>query len=379
MRSFDAVVIGGGIAGVSAAYSLTARGADVVVVEQEDSLAAHSTGRSAAQYIETYGGPVNQALTVASREFLLSDADGLADDTVLSRRPSLWVGAEASLEQLERLRLEMLPLSPDLALLEPPEVLAHCPVLDPVWVGGGVLEPDSYDIDVAGLHQAFLRGARRGGATVVRSSAVTALAHLNGHWQVRTAAGSFGAPVVVNAAGAWADEVARMAGVGTLGLTPLRRTIFTFAAPGDVPAEQVWRWPLVADIAGDFYFKPEGPSQLLASPADETPDVPCDARATEIDVARGIEAVNGATTLGVRAVRSVSAGLRTFAPDRQPVAGVDETAAGFVWCAGQGGTGIQTSRAMGEVVASAASGSEPPAPLGGLMEELSPRRLRTDD
>lgn len=376
MRSFDAVVIGGGIAGVSAAHSLTARGADVVVVEQEDSLAAHSTGRSAAQYIETYGGPVNQALTVASREFLLGDADGLADDTVLSRRPSLWVGTEARLEQLERLRLEMLPLSPGLVLLEPREVLAHCPVLDPAWVGGGVLEPDSYDIDVAGLHQAFLRGARRGGATVVRSSAVTALVHLNGHWQVRTAAESFGAPVVVNAAGAWADEVARMAGVGALGLTPLRRTIFTFAAPGDQPAEDVWRWPLVADIAGDFYFKPEGPSQLLGSPADETPDAPCDARATELDVARGIDAVNGATTLGVRAVRSVWAGLRTFAPDRHPVAGVDESAEGFVWCAGQGGTGIQTSRAMGEVVAAAASGTAPPAPLRGLMEELSPRRLR---
>ena len=378
MRSSDAVVIGGGIAGVSAAYSLTARGADVVVVEQEDSLAAHSTGRSAAQYIETYGGPVNQALTVASREFLLSDADGLADGAVLSRRPSLWVGTEASLDQLERLRLEMLPLSPGLVRLEPSEVLAHCPVLDPAWVGGGVLEPGSYDIDVAGLHQAFLRGARRGGAAIVRSSAVTALVHLNGHWQVRTAAGSFGAPVVVNAAGAWADEVARMAGVGTLGLTPMRRTVFTFAAPGDLPAEDVWRWPLVADIAGDFYFKPEGPSQLLGSPADETPDAPCDARATEVDVARGIDAVNGATTLGVRAVRSVWAGLRTFAPDRCPVAGTDESAEGFVWCAGQGGTGIQTSRAMGEVVAAAASGAAPPAPLADLMEELSPRRLRAD-
>ncbi len=376
MRSSDAVVIGGGIAGVSAAYSLSLRGADVVVLEREDSLTAHSTGRSAAQYIETYGGPVNQALTVASRQFLLSDADGLADDTVLSRRPSLWVGTESWVEQLERLRLEMLPLSPGLALLEPPEVLAHCPALDPAWVGGGVLEPDSYDIDVAGLHQAFLRGARRGGATVVRSSAVTDLERLNGHWQVRTAAGSFGAPVVVNAAGAWADEVARMAGVETLGLTPLRRTVFTFAAPGDLPAERVWRWPLVADIAGDFYFKPEGPSQLLGSPADETPDVPCDARATEIDVARGIDAVNGATTLGVRAVRSVWAGLRTFAPDRCPVAGVDDSAEGFVWCAGQGGTGIQTAWAMGEAVASAACGTAPPAPLAGLMEELSPRRLR---
>lgn len=377
MQSHDAVVIGGGIAGVSASHSLTARGVDVVLLEREDSLTAHSTGRSAAQYIETYGGPVNQALTVVSRDFLAGGADGLADGALLSPRPSLWVGSAGSLDDLEQLRRTMSPLSPGLASLNPSEALEHCPALDPTWLAGGVLEPDSHNIDVAGLHQAFLRGARGGGTTVIRSSAVVALERRRGHWEVRTAGGSFAAPVIVNAAGAWADEVARIAGIPTLGLTPLRRTIFTFAAPADFPAEEVWRWPLVADIAGGFYFKPEGPSQLLGSPADETPDVPCDARATEIDVARGIDAVNGATTLGVRAVRSVWAGLRTFAPDRHPVAGVDESAEGFVWCAGQGGTGIQTSWAMGEVVAAAACGTAPPGLLAGLMGELSPQRLRT--
>jgi D-arginine dehydrogenase len=376
VRTFDAVVIGGGIAGISAAYSLTERGADVVVVEREESLTAHSTGRSAAQYIETYGGPVNQALTVASRDFLAGDADGLADAELLNRRAGLWVGSAGCLDDLDHLRRTMAPLSPGLVSLEPTEVLEHCPALNPTWLAGGVLEPDSYDIDVAGLHQAFLRGARRGGTTVTRSSAVIGLEHLHGHWEVRTAGGSFAAPVVVNAAGAWADEVARLAGIATLGLTPLRRTIFTFVAPAGFPAVEVWRWPLVADIAGGFYFKPEGPSQLLGSPADETPDVPRDARADELDVARGIDAVNAATTLGVRAVRSVWAGLRTFAPDRHPVAGFDESAEGFVWCAGQGGTGIQTSPAMGELVASVVCGTAPPAPLAGLMNELAPRRLR---
>ncbi len=377
MQSFDAVVIGGGIAGVSAAYSLAARGADVALVEREDSLTAHSTGRSAAQYIETYGGPVNQALTVASRDFLAGDADGLADGALLSPRPSLWVGSAGSLDDLENLRRTMSPLSPGLASLEPSEVLEHCPVLDPTWLAGGVLEPDSYDIDVAGLHQAFLRGARRGGAAVERSSAVIGLERVRERWEVQTTAGLFVAPVVVNAAGAWVDEVAQLAGVGALGLRPLRRTIFTFAAPDDLPTEEVWRWPLVADIGGDFYFKPEGPSQLLGSPADETPDVPRDARAAELDVARGIDAVNAATTLGVRAVRSVWAGLRTFAPDRHPVVGFDESTEGFVWCAGQGGTGIQTSPAMGEVVASVVCGTPPPEPLAGLIEDLDPQRLRT--
>lgn len=378
VRSCDAVVIGGGIAGMSAAYSLSRRGVDVVVLEREDSLTAHSTGRSAAQYIETYGGPVNQALTVASRDFLLSDAGGLAEAELLEPRAVLWVAAAARLGDLERLRDEMLPLTPHLAIVDADEARTHCPVLDPDWVAGGLLETGSYDIDVAGLHQAFLRGARRHGTTVVRSSPVEAMDRAGGSWELRAAAGTFAAPVVVNAAGAWADEVAGCAGVPRLGLAPLRRTIFTFAAPAEHAPEEVWRWPLVADIGDGFYFKPEGPAQLLGSPADETPVLPCDARAEELDVARGIDAVNGATTLGVRAVRSVWAGLRTFAPDRHPVVGLDGTTDGFVWCAGQGGTGIQTSPAMGEVVASAVCGTAPPAPLAGLMEQLSPRRLRTD-
>ena len=376
MRSCDAVVIGGGIAGVSAAFSLSGRGADVVVLEREDSLTAHSTGRSAAQYIETYGGPMNQALTVASREFLISDAGGLAEDTLLSPRPVLWVSPPGRLGDLDRLWKDMLALSPQLVPLSAGEACRYCPVLDPAWVAGGLLEPDSYDIDVAGLHQAFLRGARRHGATVVRSRAVLSMARAGGSWEVQTADESFAAPVVVNAAGAWADEVACVGGVAPLGLAPLRRTIFTFSAPSDLPADEVSRWPLVADIGGGFYFKPEGPAQLLGSPADETPDVPRDVRATELDVARGIDAVNSATTLGVRAVRSVWAGLRTFAADRHPVVGFADATEGFVWCAGQGGTGIQTSPAMGELVATVVSGTPPPAALADVLEGLSPRRLR---
>ena len=376
MRSTDAVVIGGGIAGISAAYSLSLRGADVVVLEQEGSLTAHSTGRSAAQYIETYGGPVNQALTVASRDFLLSGADGLADAPLLQPRAVLWVAAAGHLGELEELRGEMSALSPRLAIVGATEARRHCPVLDPDWLAGGIFEEGSYDIDVAGLHQAFLRGARRAGITVVRSCGVHGMARRGGRWEVRTAGGSFAAPTVVDAAGAWADEVARSAGVAPLGLTPLRRTIFTFAAPDEHAAEDVWRWPLVADIAGGFYFKPEGPAQMLGSPADETPDVAGDARAAEVDVARGIDVLNSATTLGVRSVRSVWAGLRTFSADRHPVVGFDEVAEGFVWCAGQGGTGIQTSPAMGELVASLICGTPPPPALGDLIQRLAPRRLR---
>lgn len=376
VRSCDVVVIGGGIAGMSAAYSLSRRGADVAVLEREDSLTAHSTGRSAAQYIETYGGPVNQALTVASRDFLVSGGDGLAEGELLGPRAVLWVAAAGHLENLERLRSEMVPLSPRLAIVGAGEARTHCPVLDPGWVAGGLLEEGSYDIDVAGLHQAFLRGARRAGTTVVRSSPVEAMARRGDRWRVRAASETFAAPVVVNAAGAWADEVAGLAGVAPLGLRALRRTIFTFAAPGEYAAAGIRHWPLVADIAGTFYFKPEGPMQLLGSPADETPEVPCDARADELDVARGIDAVNAATSLEVRAVRSVWAGLRTFAADRHPVVGFDDAVDGFVWCAGQGGTGIQTSPAMGEAVASVVCGTPPPAVLLDVIPRLAPSRLR---
>ena len=377
MRFYDAVVIGGGIAGVSAAYSLSGRGADVLVLEREESLTAHSTGRSAAQYVETYGGPQNQALAIASRDFLTGDADGWADDALLHPRAVLWVGARGRLGELERCREESSALSEGLVLLHVEEAREHCPALDAAWLAGGLLEPDGYDIDVAGLHQAFLRGARARGATVARSRGVIAMVRAGGVWEVQTEAESFAAPVVVDAAGAWADEVARTAGVAPVGLTPLRRTIFTFAAPtGPSAGPEVWRWPLVIDIDSGFYFKPEGPSQLLGSPADETPDVPGDARAREIDVARGIDALNAATTLDVRAVRSTWAGLRTFAPDRQPVVGFDDAVEGFVWCAGQGGTGIQTSPAMGEVVAAVVCRTATSQALAGMIESLSPHRLR---
>ena len=376
MQATDVIVVGGGIAGVSAAYSLARHGAEVTVLEKEDSLTAHSTGRSAAQYLETYGGPLNQELTVASRAFLVGDAAGFSDGPLLRRRPVLWVGREAGLADLEKRRAEASAHTAGLRMLDVAEARRLCSLLDPAWVGGALLEPDAYDIDVAGLHQAFLRGARDGAATVVRSAGVAAVSRTRGNWAVRTASETYSAPVLVNAAGAWADGVAADAGVDAVGLTPLRRTIFTFAAPAGCPAAEVERWPLVIDVGGGFYFKPEGPGQLLGSPHDEIPDEPGDARAQEIDVARGIDAVNAATTFGIRAVRSVWAGLRTFAPDRHPVVGFDDSVEGFVWCAGQGGTGIQTSPAIGEIVASVVCGTPPPPQLARMIESLSPRRLR---
>ena len=370
VRPFDVVVIGGGIAGMSAAFALAQLGRQVAVVEREETLTAHSTGRSAAQFLASYGEPASRRLSAASRAFLDSDADGLANSAVLVPRNVLWVapsGFEGHLE--ERIDANEVTAT-DCELLDVERTVAICPALDPAWLAGGVIEYGGFDIDVAGLHQAYVRGARGLGVTILRQHGARGLARRGSGWQVDTAAGALGCEVVVNAAGAWADEVAVLAGASALGIQPLRRTIFTFSTTYEADD-----WPLVIAADETFYFKPEGPGQLLGSPADEHLDNPCDARPREIDVAMGIDAVNRATRLGIRSVRSTWAGLRTFAPDRVPVVGFDPSVAGFFWCAGQGGTGIQTAPAIASLTADLICGERPVGPASDLIAELSPRRF----
>lgn len=369
-RSFDVVVIGGGIAGMSSARALAGRGHNVAVVEREVSLTAHSTGRSAAQFLASYGGPALRVLSAASRPFLENGADGLADSELLEPRNVLWVAPAGFEQQLsERIAANQTTRTP-CELLDASGAIRLCAALDPKWLEAAVIEYGGFDIDVAELHQAFLRGARAQGAEVRREQGVRALARRDGCWQVDVGDQILRCAVVVNAAGAWADEVARMAGVQPVGLQPYRRTVFTFASRFD-PAG----WPLVVGADESFYFKPEGADQILASPADETPEPPCDVKPREIDVATGIEAINRATTLEVRSIRSTWAGLRTFAGDRVPVVGFDPGADGFFWCAGQGGTGIQTSPAMGVLTADLISGETPAPPLAGIAPEISPQRF----
>lgn len=370
-RSFDTVVVGGGIAGVSAAWALARRGHRVAVVEREASLAAHSTGRSAAQFLASYGGPANRILSAASLRFLEAGADGLADRELLVPRNVLWV-ASAGLEQpLEARVAANQATGTPCQRLDAAGAIVLCAALDPRWLHAGVIEYGGFDIDVAGLHQAFLRGARAEGATVLREHGVRALTRRGERWQVDVGERSLSCATVVNAAGAWADEIAHIAGVQTVGLQPYRRTVFTFASPYESAG-----WPLVVGADESFYFKPEGADQLLASPADENPVPACDVKPREIDIAAGIEAINRATILGVRSIRSSWAGLRTFAPDRVPVVGFDPDAAGFFWCAGQGGTGIQTSPAVAALTADLISGNVPEAFSADLPAELSPERLR---
>lgn len=369
-RSFDAVIVGGGIGGISAAFALAERGRQVAVVEREATLTAHSTGRSAAQFLASYGEPANRLLSAASRAFLDSDANGFADDPVLVPRNVLWV-APAGFEGHLGERVEANQVTgTDCELIDAGSAIEICDALDPEWLAGAVIEYSGFDIDVAGLHQAYVRGARAHGVTIYREHGVRELVRRGDGWQVETSAGALRCDVVVNAAGAWADEIAVLAGAQAVGMRPLRRTIFTFSSGLDAEG-----WPLVISADESFYFKPEGPGQLLGSPADEHLDSPCDARPRELDVARGIEAVNQATRFEIRSVRSTWAGLRTFAPDRIPVVGFDPHIDGFVWCAGQGGTGIQTSPAIASLTADVVCGHGLTGDAARLERELDPERF----
>lgn len=369
----DAVVIGGGIAGVAAGCFLARAGASVVVLEAEPVLAHHTTGRSAALYLENYGADPVRRLVLASRQFLADPPDGLVDVPLLSPRPTLDIAGPGSDSALQAHAQLGASLVPGIRLLAPDEAVSVCPVLRVDRIAGAVLDPGSQDIDVMALHAGFLRGLRRAGGRVLTSTRVTGIDRVGSGWLVRTPVGSLETPVLVNAAGAWGDVIAQLAGIAPIGLRPLHRTAFTVGLPSGVAARE---WPLVQDLDEGFYFKPESDG-LLCSLADETPAEPGDPRPREEDVALAIERINEMTTLDLRRVRTTWAGLRTFAPDRLPVIGAEPSEPGFVWVAGLGGFGIMTAPAVGMLAAAAALGASVPERLSGVdPARHSPMRLR---
>lgn len=367
MTDYDVGVIGGGIAGASVAYAAARRGMAVVMLEREDVLCAHSTGRSAASADPTIGPAAVQVLTRASvRWFIENDT---AERPLLTRRPILLIGSADGRAALERLAMAAIESQPRARLLSGAESVELCPVLRPTAAAAALWMPDAFDIDTELLFEQYVAHARAAGMQVRRGFGIEAMDWRGGAW-VLSGPEIVRVRVVVNAAGAWADQVAAMASASALGLRPLRRTALAVAGPDGCE-----RWPLVADLDETFYLKPWGRSELLLSPADETPDEPRDARAEELDVARCIEAVNAATTLSIRHVRSTWAGHRTFAADRCPVVGFDADAQGFFWCAGLGGAGIQTSPAIGELAGALLADDEPATELEPFAHELSPRRF----
>jgi D-arginine dehydrogenase len=369
MNQVDFIVIGAGIAGASVAAHL-AESRKVVLLEREDRPGYHSTGRSAALFTEIYGNVPIRALTRASRRFLFDPPAGFAQGPLTRPRGCLYIATGEQLGALEE--FAALPdVAPATRAISVADAHTLCPILREGYVAAALHEPESADIDVHALHQGYLRLFKsRAGRLIVDAPAQT-LERSRGGWRVRAGGEWLTAPIVVNAAGAWADQVAALAGIAPIGLSPRRRTAVLVEAP---PGMEIARWPFVNDIGEQFYFKPEAGS-LFLSPADETPTEPCDVQPEEWDIAAAVERVESATTLEIKRLKSRWAGLRTFAPDRTPVVGFSRHAEGFFWLAGQGGYGIQTAPALSLAAATLALQQPVPGELGVSLEELSPARF----
>jgi D-arginine dehydrogenase len=373
-HSADVVIVGAGIAGASAAYFLSAQ-RRVILLERETQPGYHTTGRSAALFSEAYGNAAVRALTRASRDFFSSPPAGFADHRLLGPRGHLIFCRVDQKDELAAAAADMAATGTRIQALTHAQVRAFVPALRDDHAHAGVLDPSAEDVDVHALLQGFLRGARAQGARIVTGAELQAAELSAGRWRLATTAGPFAAGVLVNAGGAWAEEVARIAGVAPLGLQPLRRTAIVFECAHHAGAQG---WPMAVSADESLYFRPEA-GRFLASPADETPSPPCDAQPEELDVARLIDRLQAATTFQVRRITAKWAGLRTFAADRTLVAGFDGRQPGFFWLAGQGGYGIQTAPAMGMLVASLISGTGLPMALqeqGLRAAALDPGRFR---
>lgn len=373
MREFDIVIAGAGIAGASLAWRLAGR-RRVLLLERETQPGLHATGRSAAMFMESYGPPQVRALTRASRAFYTQPPEGFSEVPLLLPRGVLYVALHEQQAQLEATWAAMQAAGQDVQRLSAPEALARVPCLRADRVAGAIAERDAMDLDVNALHQGFLRGARRQGVVLRCSAEVHGAVHDGGRWTVELGGGdTVHAGLLVDAAGAWADELALRAGVTPLGLEPRRRSAFTFAAPEGADA-----WPGVVDIDEGWYFKPDA-GRLLGSPANADATHPHDVQPEELDIATGIHAIEQATTLTIRRPASTWAGLRTFARDGEIVIGFDAAQPGFFWLAGQGGYGLQSAAGASRLAAALLLGEPLPDELAAQGVEpaaVSPHRFK---
>jgi D-arginine dehydrogenase len=369
----DVIVVGAGIAGASLAYWLAPH-AKVLVLERESQPGYHSTGRSAALFMESYGTPQVRALTLASRALLAEPPEGFAEHALLSPRGALMVAAPGQEAELDAQWRVLGEITPRALRLDAAQCCDVVPVLRRERIVGGVLEPDAADMDVHAIHQGYLRGLRRAGGRVVNDSPLQSAERRGGVWRVRAGGVDYEAPVLVDAAGAWADEVARLAGVAPIGLQPRRRSAFVFAPAAGLSFAH---WPMTIGAGEDWYMKPDA-GMILGSPANADPVPPHDVQPEELDIALAIDRIQSMTTLEIRRPARTWAGLRSFVADGDLVGGWDPKVEGFFWVAAQGGYGIQTSAAMGEACAALALGRRLPeriAAFGLTAEMLAPARL----
>ena len=347
VQDCDVVVIGGGIAGASIAAYL-AEFASVRLLEMEDQLGYHSTGRSAAVFAEAYGNAMVQALTRASRDFFYTPPAGFSATALVRPRTVIMTAQTGQQEALDAVLSRNSRDAIEAISLE--EAGRLCPILRPDHLIGALLYRSPADIEVHELHQGYLRLLKARGGGISAAAKVVGIERAQSLWHVATSRETIRTRIVVNAAGAWAGEIGRLAGAQDIGLQPLKRTVCLLDPP---PGLQSDSWPMLVDVEDQFYLKPDA-GMLLLSPADETPTAPCDAQADELDIAIAVDRAERITTLQIRRVTHKWAGIRSFVPDRTPVVGYDTIQPGFFWLAALGGYGIQTAPALSRLAASMA-------------------------
>jgi len=374
MNQADFIIIGGGIAGASTGFWLAPHGR-VIVLERESHPGYHSTGRSAALYTAAYGTPQVRALTLASRAFFDAPPPGFAEHPLLTPRGEMTVDFTGDPDELQQQYLSAKASVPEMQLLSADEACARLPILRREKVHGAIYDPSASDIDTDALHQGYLRGIRRQQGEIHTDCEVLGIERdADGLWQVRTAGQTFSAKVLINAAGAWADQIGELAGARPLGLQPKRRAAFIFAPPEGLDNHH---WPMLVSLDESFYMKPDA-GMFLGSPANADPVEPHDVQPEELDIAMGIYQIEEATTLTIRRPTRTWAGLRSFVSDGNLVSGFDAQVPGLFWVAAQGGYGIQTSPAMGQASAALVRGQALPEHLehfGLDAAMLSPARL----
>lgn len=371
----DIVVVGAGIAGSSAAAELAAN-ARVVLLDMEAQPGFHATGRSAAYFAPSYGSAVVRGFTACSEHFYRKPPDGFSEVELIRPRDALFIARADQLGKLKEMEEEISTLQK----LSAEASCAQVPILDSDYVAAALRDHSGGDLDVDAILQGYLRLFKLRGGQFLSGKRVEALRYSRGLWTIQSASYSISAPILVNSAGAWADVIAELAGVTSLGLQPMKRTAVLIDPNPSGDSSQdidINQWPLVVDVDEQFYFKPDA-GQLLISPADETPCEPCDAQPDELDIAIALDRFQTATSLNVKRVNHSWAGLRTFSPDRNFVVGFDPRMTGFFWLAGQGGYGVQTAPGLAQLTSALIAGdtlSGEFSPLLGYVDDVAPGRL----
>jgi D-arginine dehydrogenase len=355
MEHFECVVVGGGAAGAAVAYEMSRFG-KVVLIERESGLGYHSTGRSAAVISENYGPSMWQVLVSASRPFFEQPPPGFATHSLLHRIGALYFGTLDQEPDLLACRYELERRNVACKLMAAADAASLAPSVRTELFSTALYEPGCADIDANALLQGYVRAGRARGLRVMMATGVTGLERRGGLWHLHTSTASVTASRVVNAAGAWADDLALLAGIQPKGLQPYRRTAILIDPPASA---DVRRWPMTFDMSETWYFKPES-GRVMVSPVDKTPTPPCDAAPDEYDVAVAADRIERATTMTVGRIYRSWAGLRTFASDEQPVIGPDSDDPTFVWLAGQGGNGVMGAPAAAQLAAALGMGEAPP-------------------